>query len=123
MEATTFVKEQPEFSTFKVGYFGASTGAASAMRAAAFLSKTISAIVSRGGRPDLAMDLINKVKAPTLLIVGEQDTEVLKLNQGVFELLNCKKNEYAVKKRVDISILKLACIYCHTVKEFYFKEI
>ena len=91
MEATTFVKEQPEFSTFKVGYFGASTGAASAMRAAAFLSKTISAIVSRGGRPDLAMDLINKVKAPTLLIVGEQDTEVLKLNQGVFELLNCPK--------------------------------
>ncbi|MDP2387111.1 MAG: alpha/beta hydrolase [Bacteroidota bacterium] len=91
VEVTTFVKKQPECSAFKIGYFGASTGAASAVRAAAFLPNIISAIVSRGGRPDLAADLISEVKAPTLLIVGEQDTEVLNLNQEVFELLNCPK--------------------------------
>ena len=64
-----------------IGYFGASTGAASALRAAAHFGDKISAVVSRGGRPDLAMDDLPKVKAPTLLLVGGLDTPVIQLNR------------------------------------------
>lgn len=64
-----------------IGYFGASTGAASALRAAAHFKEKISAVVSRGGRPDLAMEDLPKVKAPTLLIVGGLDTQVIQLNR------------------------------------------
>jgi putative phosphoribosyl transferase len=71
--------------------FGASTGAASALRLAARLDGIIRAVVSRGGRPDLAADQLSKVTCPTLLIVGELDFEVLKLNRQAYEVLNCKK--------------------------------
>jgi dienelactone hydrolase len=64
-----------------IGYFGASTGAASALRAAAHFKNNISAVVSRGGRPDLAMEDLRKVVAPTLLLVGGLDTEVIQLNR------------------------------------------
>ncbi|MEJ2585318.1 MAG: dienelactone hydrolase family protein [Robiginitalea sp.] len=64
-----------------IGYFGASTGAASALRAAAHFRDNISAVVSRGGRPDLAMEDLPKVKSPTLLLVGGLDTEVIQLNR------------------------------------------
>lgn len=64
-----------------IGYFGASTGAASALRAAAHFKDKISAVVSRGGRPDLALDDLPKVKAPTLLLVGGLDTPVIQLNR------------------------------------------
>ncbi|MDX1636358.1 MAG: dienelactone hydrolase family protein [Balneolaceae bacterium] len=74
------------------GYFGASTGAASALRAAAELGPgNIKAVVSRGGRPDLATRYLNKVKSPTLLLVGERDHEVLKLNKQSLRKLKCQK--------------------------------
>jgi pimeloyl-ACP methyl ester carboxylesterase len=74
-----------------LGYFGSSTGGAAALRAAAALGSKIKAVVSRGGRPDLAGDALHYVKAATLLIVGERDEEVLRLNETAYEQLNCEK--------------------------------
>lgn len=88
---TNFILEQPLYSMFKVGFFGASTGAASALMASVVLRKKINAVVSRGGRPDLAMNCIPDVIAPTLLIVGELDEEVLILNQHAYKILRCEK--------------------------------
>jgi putative phosphoribosyl transferase len=76
----------------KLGYFGASTGAAAALEAAAKEPKGVAAIVSRGGRPDLAMNYLDKVKAPTLLIVGGNDRPVIAMNREAFENLKCKKD-------------------------------
>ena len=76
----------------KLGYFGASTGAAVALEAAAKEPKGVAAIVSRGGRPDLAMNYLDKVKAPTLLIVGGNDRPVIAMNRAAFENLKCKKD-------------------------------
>lgn len=73
-----------------IGYFGSSTGAAAAFKAAAIL-KDVKAIVSRGGRPDLAIDTIENVQAASLLIVGGNDPDVLTLNQKAYERLKCKK--------------------------------
>lgn len=88
---TNWVKKNKEFKNLKFGYFGASTGAASALKAAARIGSDIRAIVSRGGRPDLAMDEIDKVKTPTLSIVGENDPKVLELNKLAYEALNTTK--------------------------------
>jgi dienelactone hydrolase len=90
--ATQWVKQQPQTLSLPLGYFGASTGAAAALRAAAAMGNTIQAVVSRGGRPDLAgrHDLV-RVRAPTLLMVGGLDTEVLELNQVAYALLPCAK--------------------------------
>jgi len=88
-EATRWIEQQTDYSTH-IGYFGASTGAAAALIAASELPQ-IAAVVSRGGRPDLAMIEIPLVKAPTLFIVGQLDTQVLKLNERAFQLLNCNK--------------------------------
>lgn len=74
-----------------MGYFGASTGAAAALQAAALEPAGLGAVVSRGGRPDLAADYLAMVTAPTLLIVGGDDTEVLELNRQAFEMLQGKK--------------------------------
>lgn len=74
-----------------VGYFGASTGAAATLEAAARLGDRIKAIVSRGGRPDLAAHQLPLVKAPTLLIIGSLDYEVIQLNELAFNLLRCPK--------------------------------
>ncbi len=87
---TGWLKDQPGMNRYQVGYFGASTGAASALRAAAH-SNLVAAVVSRGGRPDLAKDLLPYVKSPTLLIVGSRDTEVLELNRWALDQLTCKK--------------------------------
>jgi dienelactone hydrolase len=73
-----------------IGYFGASTGAAAALVAAA-ADETIAAVVSRGGRPDLAGPALPRVKAPTLLIVGGNDSGVIELNEEAFERLTCVK--------------------------------
>jgi len=82
---------------FDFGYFGASTGAASAIKAAAALPELIQSVVSRGGRPDLAMDVVPDVKAATLLIVGELDKQVIELNKNVFNMLRCTKSIKVVK--------------------------
>jgi len=92
--ATQWLKKQFEIKNYKIDYFGASTGAAAALIAAATLGDQIKAVVSRGGRPDLAMDFLVKVKAPTLLIVGGNDFEVIELNnQALAEIKAHKKLE------------------------------
>lgn len=80
--ATEWLVQQPDIGQRPIGYFGASTGAAAALIAAARQGERISAVVSRGGRPDLAHGHLAAVHAPTLLIVGGQDPEVLELNQA-----------------------------------------
>lgn len=82
--------EYRELASQPIGLFGASTGAAAALDAAALRGDTVRAVVSRGGRPDLASKLEN-VAAPTLLIVGARDTEVLRLNQSALQRLKCAK--------------------------------
>lgn len=88
---TQWISQRDFGQTIPVGYFGASTGAASALKAAVQCSNIISAVVSRGGRPDLAADSLNDVKTPTLLIVGSLDEEVLSLNRQALENLSCEK--------------------------------
>lgn len=88
---TKYIRLLPAVSGLKIGYFGASTGAASALRAAAALPDIIDAVVSRGGRPDLAINIADKVKAPTLLIVGEKDYDVIEMNETAYQKLQCKK--------------------------------
>lgn len=92
LAATTWVKQQPQTRNFKIGYFGASTGAAAALQAAAELGNGVDAAVSRGGRPDLAGEAaLRKVSAPTLLIVGGHDDEVIELNEQAYALMDCEK--------------------------------
>ena len=81
LKATMWITNNKEIKHLLIGYFGASTGAASALKAAAALGKNIKAVVSRGGRPDLAFDILDKVKIPTLLLVGEKDEAVIELNK------------------------------------------
>ena len=84
-ESTSWLKDQPEVVPLRVGYFGASTGTAAAMWAAAKNQPTVSAIVSRGGRPDLAGPVLGRIRVPTLLIVGSNDGVVLELNRRALE--------------------------------------
>ncbi len=85
-DATRWLERLPAAKNCRIGYFGASTGAASALRTAAILPQ-VSAVVSRGGRPDMAIDVLHHVEAPTLLIVGSLDTNVLELNKQAFKTL------------------------------------
>lgn len=87
IEATEWLSHQEMTRTLPIGYFGASTGAAAALVAAAALPATVRAIVSRGGRPDLAGQVLTRVQAPTLLIVGGEDTQVIELNRLALALL------------------------------------
>jgi alpha-beta hydrolase superfamily lysophospholipase len=91
MEATNWAGENREIRDLPVGYFGASTGAAAALIAAAKLPEKGHAVVSRGGRPDLAGPALSHVKAPTLLIVGGEDTAVIDLNRKALDGLQCEK--------------------------------
>lgn len=91
-DATHWLQSQPDLSHAPVGYFGASTGSAAALIAAARLGHRIAAVVSRGGRPDLAGPAaLAAVTAPTLLIVGGADHGVVELNQAAYERLQCHK--------------------------------
>lgn len=92
VEVTRWLQEQPEALGLKTGYFGASTGAAAALMAAAVLGDEVGAVVSRGGRPDLAGDSLPQVTSPTLLIVGGHDAVVVGLNQDACEKLRCRKS-------------------------------
>lgn len=89
--ATTWAKKNEETATLDIGYFGASTGAAAALIAATNDPGAVKAIVSRGGRPDLAREALPSVKAPTLLIVGGFDLPVIDMNRTAFEQLTCRK--------------------------------
>ena len=89
--ATDWAVTQPEVASLPVGYFGASTGAAAALLAASLPGARVSGVISRGGRPDLAGDALYSVRAPTLLIVGGRDEEVLELNRRAYRRLTCPK--------------------------------
>ncbi len=88
--ATKWAKQQEQTRNLQVGYFGSSTGAAAALVAAAEISEDVGAVVSRGGRPDLAGDALPKVKAPTLLIVGGNDDIVIELNEMARDQMRCE---------------------------------
>jgi len=90
--ATEWLQGRPETQNLSIGYFGASTGAAAALQAAARMENRIAAVVSRGGRPDLAGAVaLRRVTAPTLLIVGAADYGVIELNEQADALMNCEK--------------------------------
>src|SRR5438552_1770657 len=89
--ATHWVKSQPETQHLGIGYFGSSTGGGAALVAAAQEGKSVGAVVSRGGRPDLAADALARVQSPTLLIVGEHDEVVIRLNEEALARLRCAK--------------------------------
>ncbi len=91
LEATRWLRGHKACETLPIGYFGASTGAAAALVAAAEPGNDIVAIVSRGGRPDLAGSALERVRAPTLLIVGRDDVDVLALNRAAFAALRSEK--------------------------------
>lgn len=92
MDAARWVVSQPETSEISLGFFGASTGAAAALEAAAILGEEARAVVSRGGRPDMASsEVLATVTAPTLLLVGGLDNGVIDLNQQAYDQLRCEK--------------------------------
>jgi dienelactone hydrolase len=90
-EAIAWLEHRPEVAKLPLGLFGASTGAAAALVAAAQLGDRVGAVVSRGGRPDLAGDALDRVRAPTLLIVGGADIGVIDLNEGAYARLAGEK--------------------------------
>jgi dienelactone hydrolase len=89
--AAEWLKKNPETMDLHLGCFGSSTGAAAALIAAAKLPDVVKAVVSRGGRPDLAMEYLPKVKAPTLLIVGGNDEPVIGMNEKALQELHGEK--------------------------------
>jgi putative phosphoribosyl transferase len=91
LEVTDWMLARPESAGKRIGFFGSSTGAAAALVAAARLGTRVDAVVSRGGRPDLAIPVLHHVTCPTLFIVGGRDEVVLQLNQEAFEQLRCEK--------------------------------
>jgi len=91
LDATRWLRGHGASRALPIGYFGASTGAAAALVAATETGNDIAAIVSRGGRPDLAGRALERVRAPTLLIVGGEDVDVLALNRAAYAALHCKK--------------------------------
>lgn len=89
--ATHWLAACSETAPLRIGYFGASTGAAAALIAAAELPHLVGAVVSRGGRPDLAGEALSRVQAPTLLLVGARDTQVIELNRQAYSVLQGEK--------------------------------
>ena len=90
VHATKWAKQQPETRDLRIGYFGSSTGGAAALVAAVDVPQDVGAVVSRGGRPDLAGEALPKVQAPTLLIVGGDDDIVIELNQQARDRMRCE---------------------------------
>ena len=91
VDATNWIKREGDIRHLRVGYFGASTGGGAALVAAAEMGEEIGAVVSRGGRPDLAGEALPRVKSPTLLIVGGDDVPVIEMNEEAYARLLCEK--------------------------------
>lgn len=119
--------QQPETRGLVVGYFGASTGAAAALQAAAREPQEIAAVVSRGGRPDLAMEYLSLVQAPTLLIVGGEDTAVIPLNKSAYARLACPKELVIVPGATHLfeepgALEKVAQLACDWFMKYFPKQ-
>jgi putative phosphoribosyl transferase len=99
---TDWIRNQPDVRNLPIGYFGASTGAAAALAAAAQEGTLIRAVVSRGGRPDLAVDALPKVTAPTLLIVGGYDQPVIALNEQAYDMIRAPKKLVIVPRATHL---------------------
>ncbi len=102
VEVSAWVREQPECRVLPLGWFGASTGAGAALWAAAEPGADVAAVVSRGGRPDLASPRLGQVRAPTLLIVGGEDDVVLDLNEQAAEQLHCEHRLMVVPRATHL---------------------
>lgn len=102
IKVSEWFQADPKTTDLNMGYFGASTGAAAALEAAAVLGDTVKAVVCRGGRPDLAAHVVPLVKAPTLLLVGGFDHEVITLNEQAFSLLTCEKELIIVEEATHL---------------------
>ena len=100
--ATEWLMSQPRARGRPIGFFGASTGAAAALVAAAKLDDMIAAVVARGGRPDLADAYLPRITAPTLLIVGERDEPVLELNQIAYSRMRCTRELIIVPRATHL---------------------
>ena len=127
IDATERLMQYKETKNLPVAYFGASTGAASALRAAAYFGKSIKAVVSRGGRPDLAMNALPLVTAPTLLIVGQLDVPVIQMNKQAFDQLNCKKEMKIIPGATHLfeepgKLMEVANMAIAWYKEYLVKE-
>lgn len=99
IDATEWIAQNMDIQHLKIGYFGASTGAAAALVAAAQCPEAISAVVSRGGRPDLAESSLPEVQAPTLLIVGENDFPVIDMNQEALAQMRVAEKKLKIVPR------------------------
>ena len=126
IEATEWLMKNKETQEFPVAYFGASTGAASALRAAAYFGKKIKAVVSRGGRPDLALKALPMVTAPTLLIVGQLDVPVIQMNKQAFDQLHCIKEMKIIPGATHLfeepgKLIEVAEIAISWYKEYFIK--
>jgi putative phosphoribosyl transferase len=102
LAAAQWLKHHPSTQRLPLGYFGASTGAGAALQAAARHPDDVVAVVSRGGRPDLAEAYLSQVRAPTLLLVGEHDVPVIELNQRALAGLTCHKELAIVPKATHL---------------------
>jgi dienelactone hydrolase len=100
--ATEWVMGDPDLRGLPIGFFGASTGAAAALIAAARLDDLVAAVVSRGGRPDLAGTYLARVSAPTLLLVGERDEPVIELNRDAFARMRCTREMITVPRATHL---------------------
>jgi putative phosphoribosyl transferase len=128
VQVTELIIQQPSLQHLPVGYFGASTGAAAALKAAAQLSDQVKAVVSRGGRPDLAKEALWKVKAPTLLIIGSLDKQVMNLNEAAYTQLSCKKKIEIVEGASHLfeepgTLEKVAQIAANWFEQHLFKPV
>ena len=99
---TNWIRKQEDIQNLPIGYFGSSTGAAAALVAAAELKGQVAVVVSRGGRPDLAGESLPKVMAPTLLIVGGRDEQVISLNWEAYRVLSCEKRVEIVDRATHL---------------------
>jgi putative phosphoribosyl transferase len=100
--ATAWAVGQPATRDLRIGYFGASTGAAAALLAAAQIPEAVGAVVSRGGRPDLAARALSRVVAPTLLVVGGSDYAVAELNREAYRQLECERQLVVVPRATHL---------------------
>lgn len=118
---TDFIRKEKETKNLFLGYFGASTGAAAALCAAAELGKEIHAVVSRGGRPDLAHDALSLVLAPTLLIVGGSDIPVIGMNESAYRQLRCEKKMVIIPQATHLfeESGALEAVALHALNWFY----